>query len=355
MDPVSTRDFLLSQTATHPLSRMQDLRKALHQSTFGCEHLVRDVSAAAEGIRAEFAETGETRRTIERLDGPWSRVYLGVLADGLTPETLAAVFARSAAMPHEDTDALEARLAVLTALIDAGGLPVTPMEAARELERWRAEGFPACRHSAAYRAAYRPAYRVVHASYVRLLPLLTALDRALAAQERVMLAIEGGAASGKSTLAEQLGTLYSANVFHADDFFLRPEQRTAQRYAQPGGNLDRERLEAELLRPLRQGETVVYRPFDCHTLSLREAVMAPPRRLNIVEGSYSFHPDLQGYYDLSVFLTVTPETQRRRILARNGPEGAQAFFDRWVPLEETYFHATDTRNRCAMTIEEETP
>lgn len=354
MDPASTRNFIRAQYAIHPAAQLQDMRKALHQSTFGCEHLILDVSAAAAGIREEYEKTGESRRDVERLDGPWSRIYLGVLADGLTPETLAAAFARSAAMPHEDADALEARVSVLLELVRAGELPYTLAETLAELSCWRETGFPACRHSETYRSAYRPAYRVLHTSYARLLPLLTAIDRGLSDHAQLLLAIEGGAASGKSTLAALLGGLYDANILHVDDFFLRPEQRTAQRYAQPGGNLDRERLEAEVLQPLRRGETAVYRPFDCHTLSFKEAVTVPPKRLNIVEGSYSFHPELAHYYDLSAFLCVTPETQHRRILARNGPEWGQSFFQRWIPMEEAYFRGADTQRRCNMILEEET-
>ena len=354
MDPASTQQFLLEQYAGHPASQLQDLRKALHQSAFGCGHLIAEASAAAEGIRTEFAETGERRREVEGLDGPWARVYLGVLADGLTPETLARAFARSAAMPCEGAEGLVKRLAVLRQLVDTGTLPFSPEEVHAELNRWQREGFPACRHSEAYRAAYHPAYRVLHRSHVRLLPLLTAIDRALSEKPRVLLAIEGGSASGKSTLAELLAELWpDTALFHADDFFLRPEQRTAERYAQPGGNLDRERLEAEILAPLSRNREVVYRPFDCRTLSLREPVTVRPGRLNIVEGSYGFHPELAHYYDLSVFLDISPETQRRRILARNGPEWGQQFFDRWIPLEQTYFQATDTRGRCTMALHEE--
>ena len=32
-----------------------------------------------------------------------------------------------------------------------------------------------------------------------------------------------------------------------DDFFLRPEQRRPERFAEPGGNVDRERFAAEVL------------------------------------------------------------------------------------------------------------
>ena len=80
MSPASTEQFLLEQYARHPASQLQDLRKALYQSVFGCGHLITDTSAAAEGIRREAAEAGPCSREIEALDGPWSRVQLGVLA-----------------------------------------------------------------------------------------------------------------------------------------------------------------------------------------------------------------------------------------------------------------------------------
>ena len=351
-DRTLTENYLLDQFARYPASQLQDLRKALHQSAFGCGHLVSDVSDAVDRIRSE-AENAPRGGAAERLDGPWYRVPLGILADGLTPETLAAAFARSANMPCEGADALDERLSVLLALIRAGRLPFSAEKAFAEIKAWRADGFPACRHSNAYRNAYRPAYRVLHERYARILPLLTAIDLALSEKPRILLAVEGGSASGKSTMAKLLTGLYpNAAVFHADDFFLRPEQRTSERYAQPGGNLDRERLEEEVLAPLSRGETAEYRPFDCHTMSLGKALRCQPARLNIVEGTYSLHPELERYYDLSVFLQISAETQRRRVLMRNGPELGQKFFERWIPLENSYFRSAGTAERCTLRLEE---
>ena len=77
-----TEQFLLEQLSRHPASQLQDLRKALYQSAFGCGHLVEDPSAAADWIRREAAESASADQEVERLDGPWSRVPLGMLADG---------------------------------------------------------------------------------------------------------------------------------------------------------------------------------------------------------------------------------------------------------------------------------
>jgi len=150
-------------------------------------------------------------------------------------------------------------------------------------------------------------------------------------------AIDGRCASGKTTAAKLLQEQYGWTVVHADDFFLRPEQRTPERYAEPGGNLDRERLKEEVLIPLREGKPVNYRRFDCSKMELGETVSVPLTDLVIVEGSYSLHPELRDLYDLKIFFDVSAEEQLRRIEARSGREKLQAFIDRWIPLEEKYF------------------
>ena len=183
--------------------------------------------------------------------------------------------------------------------------------------------------------------------------IIPALDRRLASGERVLLAIDGRSAAGKTTLAAALGARYGGAVFHMDDFFLRPEQRTLERYAQPGGNVDRERFRAEVLEPLGRGEDVTFRRYDCRTGTLQPPQTVRTGQLAIVEGAYAMHPELAGFYDLSVFLTIDPAEQRRRILARNGPDWGEDFFRRWIPLEETYFSACQVEERCTWVLQGE--
>ena len=56
--------------------------------------------------------------------------------------------------------------------------------------------------------------------YIR--PLLVRIDRLMAERERVLVAIDGGSASGKTTLGALLQSIYACPVFHMDDFLLRP-------------------------------------------------------------------------------------------------------------------------------------
>ncbi|MBQ7779917.1 MAG: hypothetical protein IJ404_05420 [Clostridia bacterium] len=179
--------------------------------------------------------------------------------------------------------------------------------------------------------------------------LLSKID-GLIAKGNTVVAIEGGSASGKTTLAKMLSDVYGCTVFHMDDFFLRPEQRTKGRYEEIGGNVDRERFLSEVLIPLKNGEPIKYRKFDCSSMTLTDEETVIPKKLTIVEGAYSMHPELAEYYDLSVFLEISPEFQRGRILRRNGEKMAERFFNEWIPLENIYFEKTDIKSRCDLTV-----
>lgn len=181
------------------------------------------------------------------------------------------------------------------------------------------------------------------------LPLFEKIDAKLQSG-RVILAIEGGSASGKTSLSKTLEEIYECTVFHMDDFFLRPEQRTPERFKEIGGNVDRERFLEEVLIPLKDGKPITYRPFDCTTFSLCPPIAVDLKKLIVIEGAYSMHKDLECFYDFSVFLSISPEIQKKRIEKRNTPLLAQRFFNEWIPLENTYFEKTDIKNRCDLTI-----
>ena len=142
-------------------------------------------------------------------------------------------------------------------------------------------------------------------------PLLVRIDRLMAERERVLVAIDGGSASGKTMLGALLQSIYACPVFH---------------------------------------KTVDYRRFDCKTFTIASPRRIEPGRLNIIEGAYAMHPDLAPYYDLTVFLVVSAEKQRERILKRNAPAQAELFFDRWIPFEQRYFAALNVPERCDLTI-----
>lgn len=346
----NTRELLLSQLKTYPQLQIEDIFKFLYQSAFGCEHLLPEPEAAAEFIRKEAEGMAEqSSALVEALDGPYCRVSLAYLRQGLSPETLAKLLCLSAVHEPKGKAALLEKLDAAKALVRDALLPFTLPEFLDAVAQWESRGFSPLHHSETFRQTYHPAYRLIGAQYVPFLPVLADLDRRLAAGP-VIFAIEGGSASGKTTLSQLLEKLYDCTVFHMDDFFLRPEQRTPERYAEPGGNIDRERFLEEVLLPLRRGQAVNYRRFDCATFTLLPPETIVPKKLTVIEGAYCMHPDLAGFYDLSLFMETSPELQEKRIHKRNSLEMAQRFFTQWIPLEHRYFDAFDVKARCDYKI-----
>ena len=135
-----------------------------------------------------------------------------------------------------------------------------------------------------------------------------------------------------------------------DDFFLPPEMRSAERLGEPGGNVHRERFLEEALLPLSRGEEIAYRRFDCSTSTLLPPIIKKPTRLTVTEGAYSTHPELRSFYNLTLFLDISPERQRERILKRNTPETAERHFSLWIPMEERYFSAFEVKKSCDEVI-----
>ena len=163
------------------------------------------------------------------------------------------------------------------------------------------------------------------------------------------LAIDGRCAAGKTTLAENIQSSVECNVIHMDDFYLPFSERTKEEMAQPGGNMDFERLLLEVLIPLRSGTNALYRPYDCH-----HDTYLPSKELNaaiptIVEGSYSCHPMLQKNYDLRVFMDISPERQKIRLKERER-SSFERFQTIWIPREEHYFTACRIRSCCDLVI-----
>lgn len=175
------------------------------------------------------------------------------------------------------------------------------------------------------------------------------IDQLLQDRQRVIVAIEGNCTAGKTTLADALKKEYDCNVFRMDDFFLRPEQRTAERYAQPGGNVDYERFREEVLIPMTQGVPFSYRPFSCSTFTLADPVEVTPGKLTVVEGTYCLHPSFGDVYDLKIFLSVTPEVQAERIHKRPAFLHRR-FFEEWIPMERQYFDHFRVTEQCDLLL-----
>lgn len=345
-----TRELLIAHYQSYPELEIYDVFKFIFHSAMGCEHFVSDYNAAVDYIKREYSTIQSPSPTlVDRLDGEYSRVHLSYLNCGLSAETLAKLFCKSAKITKNGKAEINDKLKVARELTLDGSLPFSIDELDKAATAWTNKSLCAIHHSEKFRGHYKPAYRVVANEYVKFLPLFCEIDKLLQKGSAVV-AIEGYAASGKTTLATMLEDIYDCTVLHTDDFFLRPEQRTTERLSEVGGNMDRERFLSEVLTPLSQGKELSYRKFDCSTQQLMPPEIIHPKKLTVIEGSYSMHPSLAKFYDLSVFLEIDPEKQRERIIARNSPHLATRFFEEWIPKENTYFLCFGIKESCDICL-----
>lgn len=169
-------------------------------------------------------------------------------------------------------------------------------------------------------------------------------------EEPIMIAIDGMAASGKTTFANWLHLQCESTLIHMDDFFLQPYQRTKKRLTEPGGNIDYERVEP-VLKSLKRNKKAILQAYDCSLQKFKEEVWIEAKEIIIIEGSYSLHPLFQPYYDLKLFFKCDIETQQGRIKARNGEELLARFNSEWIPMETIYFDTFDIQNKSDIKVD----
>lgn len=343
------KDILLEQIRLHPAMGAGDLVKLIYQNEFGCGHLIDDPARALDRLKSELKMTPyePEKPLFEPIGNDLMRLSLAAFPScSLSEATLGAMFVYTANTVSGALPRFQEKLELLRGLVKSGEITCcTPDELEAYLVEYARKGYPAASHTPAYREAENPAYRVISADFARFLPFFQAVD-ALPG-EHLLIGIDGRCASGKSTLGRLAANVYGASLIPMDDFFLPPERKTKARLSEPGGNVDYERFASEVLAPFKKGETFSYRPYRCHPVpGFLEPVEIAPKRLTIVEGSYSCHPYFERPYQLSVFMTTDARTQRERILRRNGAEMLERFVNTWIPLEEAYFTACRTQE-CA--------
>ncbi len=185
---------------------------------------------------------------------------------------------------------------------------------------------------------------------------------------RIVVAVDGVGASGKTTFAARLAELARPRpvvVLHADDFFHPAQVRHARgRHSPEGFWLDAYNYDALVswaLAPLARGGSGRYRSrsYDRETgAEVRpEAVAAPGDALVIVEGTFLHRDELVGFWDVSVFLDVTRSEAHRRMGHRGGldREDRAALLQRYDGAQQLYFAHARPWERASIVVDNTDP
>ena len=340
----------------YPCMKIQDACKLIYQSVFGGGHMISNPSYSLERIKTEYEAVKknicEQENVVEPIGNHISRFSLKALNQGLLPETLNQMFVLSANRKKGSVEELEENLSVFLDGCKKGDFSFEHSEVYEFIDEWKKNGYPAISHTEQYRQNYHPAYRVIDEVYGRYLDVFLQIDRLLEQKKDcsnpLIIAIDGMAASGKSTLGDLLKEVYDCNLFHVDDYFLQPHQRTEERLKEPGGNVDYERFKTEIYDQIDQQKDFVYQKYDCSVQKLGEKVEVSYRKLNIIEGAYCMHPYFNDRADLTFFMELPDELQKERIGRRNGEWMLNRFLTEWIPMEHCYFDSFGIRNKSIV-------
>jgi uridine kinase len=187
-------------------------------------------------------------------------------------------------------------------------------------------------------------------------------------------AVDGSAASGKTMLADELAiSLHGRgrDVIRASiEGFLRPRIERYRRGPESAhgcyeDSFDYDRLRVELLRPLGESGSRLYRTeiYDRRTDLLVEAeqMEASADAILLFDGVFLLRPELVDAWDFRVFITVASEEIIRRARIRDAemygsPDDAERRFRaRYLPSQRHYRGTVQPAELADVVLENDDP
>ena len=334
------KEIILEHLRKYPFMEITDLIKLVFQNEFGGGHLIKDENISLRRIQEELKsiEPNKSLPLTEDIGNGLVRLNLAALDEKISPEAINLCFIASANEIKGSVESFESKISVIAKLCKEGSVPFSEKQFAEYMNDYKNTGYAPVSHSEAYRKEYKPAYRIIKKEYAEILEAVSIIEKT-AENKRTAVAIDGRCASGKTALAEKLKRIFHCEIIHMDDFFLPFEKRTSERLAEPGGNIDYERFEDEVLNNLSSEKSFSYGIFNCETGKIEKLREIKPSKIIIIEGSYSHHPRFSDNYDVKIFLSTDSGAQLERIKERNGEAWLKMFKEKWIPMEEKYFSA----------------
>lgn len=152
-----------------------------------------------------------------------------------------------------------------------------------------------------------------------------------------LVCIEGMGGSGKTTLARALAAHRSdITLVHGDDFY-GPEERDWRSWTPRQGYeryFDPQRVERQLLQPLKAGQQARFQRYDWENNILADWMTVEPKGFVLVEGVYLLRRELRSYWDLAVYVDAPRDLRQARLHARG--ENDEGWIRRWAAAEDYY-------------------
>jgi uridine kinase len=198
------------------------------------------------------------------------------------------------------------------------------------------------------RVLVRPGDTALYDRAVELPELIQRIEtRRQEAARPIVVGVSGYCGSGKSTLTRQLVARLPGAVRIRGDDFLDPA-RSHKRSSDWDG-VERLRLVSEVLTPVREGRTSMFRRYDWSRRELGAAERLPSAEVLIVDLIGLFHPDALPSIDLAIWCDVDLETSAQRGINRDAGMGRNhdaLWRNVWLPNERDFEDQFAPRTRA---------
>jgi uridine kinase len=160
-----------------------------------------------------------------------------------------------------------------------------------------------------------------------------------------IIAIDGPAGAGKTTLAERLSRNFPETpvvIIHMDDLYAGWNDALTPTLTKT--------LEQNIARPASLGKAIEYRKFDWLKNSYGEFVKLTLPSLLILEGVGSGQREIRKYLDQLIWIDIESEMGFNRVLQRDG-DYLETEMRIWQMRESEHFKQDNTRDCATIRVD----
>jgi uridine kinase len=158
-----------------------------------------------------------------------------------------------------------------------------------------------------------------------------------------IIAIDGPAGSGKTTLAKSLsGLLQNCPIIHMDEIYEGWENALSPKTSQD--------LVEWIINPLLKNNSIEYIKYDWNLGQRIEKVVINNSKIIIIEGVGSSSFEISKYASLKLWIEVNKETGINRVLTRDGLQ-IQEQMKTWQSQESKFFIENNSKENSDIWID----
>jgi uridine kinase len=170
--------------------------------------------------------------------------------------------------------------------------------------------------------------------------LIAALSDLCKQTSRPVIAIDGPAGAGKTTLAHEiflaLSNSMSIQVIHMDDLYAGWDNALTA---------DLTKLLSYLVEKHRANSPANIQRYNWSTSSFGESEVLPVADLLILEGVGSGDKEIQDNFAALIWMDIDPADGLKRVINRDGEQVAEQM-KKWLTTQEKYFLQHSTREKA---------